>query len=106
MVSGPSSACSSPAFNGFDSAMGNQKKYDDISKVSEESHPSSDQPDTDSDQECTDSSAVTDSRGNHNSRPACDFCSLNFKSESELNVHCQSEAHQIVVMSDSGREWE
>lgn len=70
----------------------------------EVSHPSSDQCDTDSDREVTHCSTYIN--GIYNSKPLCDYCSLTFKSESELSVHCQSEAHQIVVMSDSGREWE
>lgn len=41
---------------------------------------------------------------NH-SQAICDYCALTFGSESDLNVHCQTEAHQIVVMSDGGRDW-
>ncbi|XP_026274048.1 probable helicase with zinc finger domain [Frankliniella occidentalis] len=35
----------------------------------------------------------------------CDYCAIPFESEHDLQVHCQTEAHQIVVMSDGEREW-
>ncbi|KAK3911193.1 putative helicase with zinc finger domain [Frankliniella fusca] len=35
----------------------------------------------------------------------CDYCAISFANEHDLDVHCQTEAHQIVVMSDGEREW-
>lgn len=32
----------------------------------------------------------------------CTYCALTFDTRSELTVHCQSESHQIVIMSDEG----
>ncbi|XP_015917360.2 probable helicase with zinc finger domain isoform X2 [Parasteatoda tepidariorum] len=35
----------------------------------------------------------------------CDYCSVIFNTEAELIAHCNSEAHQLTIMSDEGREW-
>lgn len=34
----------------------------------------------------------------------CTYCAITFETRSELTVHCQSESHQIVIMSDEGKE--
>lgn len=45
-------------------------------------------------------------RGEKESRPlSCIYCGLSFVSRSELKSHCQTEAHQTVIMSDEGRDW-
>ncbi|XP_014248250.1 probable helicase with zinc finger domain isoform X2 [Cimex lectularius] len=36
---------------------------------------------------------------------ACIYCGLSFSTRSELKAHCQTEAHQTVIMSDEGRDW-
>ncbi|XP_022187469.2 probable helicase with zinc finger domain [Nilaparvata lugens] len=38
-------------------------------------------------------------------RYSCTYCCLTFVDRSELRSHCQSEAHQTVIMSDEGRDW-
>ncbi|GFX75481.1 probable helicase with zinc finger domain [Trichonephila clavipes] len=35
----------------------------------------------------------------------CSYCSIMVSSEAELVKHCNSETHQLVIMSDEGREW-
>lgn len=35
----------------------------------------------------------------------CTYCSVIVGSESELRAHCNSESHQLTIMSDEGREW-
>jgi hypothetical protein len=37
--------------------------------------------------------------------PVCSYCCLSFSDRSELRVHCQSESHQTIIMSDEGRDW-
>ncbi|KAF5286682.1 hypothetical protein FQA39_LY16165 [Lamprigera yunnana] len=37
--------------------------------------------------------------------PSCAYCNVTCRDKSELNVHCQSQSHQTVIMSDEGREW-
>lgn len=32
----------------------------------------------------------------------CTYCAISFATRAELTVHCQSESHQIVIMSDEG----
>lgn len=32
----------------------------------------------------------------------CTYCALTFDTRGELTIHCQSESHQIVIMSDEG----
>ncbi|XP_022919640.1 probable helicase with zinc finger domain [Onthophagus taurus] len=38
-------------------------------------------------------------------RPRCIYCNSTFNDQIELRLHCQSEAHQMAVMSDEGRDW-
>ncbi|RZF36020.1 hypothetical protein LSTR_LSTR005836 [Laodelphax striatellus] len=38
-------------------------------------------------------------------RYTCTYCCLTFVDRNELRSHCQSEAHQTVIMSDEGRDW-
>lgn len=33
----------------------------------------------------------------------CSYCSISFADRAELRTHCQSEAHQTVIMSDEGQ---
>jgi hypothetical protein len=35
----------------------------------------------------------------------CSYCCLAFSGRSELRVHCQSQSHQTIIMSDEGRDW-
>ncbi|CAL1275056.1 unnamed protein product [Larinioides sclopetarius] len=35
----------------------------------------------------------------------CSYCSVMVSSETELIEHCNSETHQLIIMSDEGREW-
>ncbi|XP_075164275.1 helicase with zinc finger isoform X2 [Haematobia irritans] len=35
----------------------------------------------------------------------CSYCAITFNSRNELRQHCQTEAHQNVIMSDEGRDW-
>lgn len=35
----------------------------------------------------------------------CSYCAITFGTRSELRQHCQTEAHQNVIMSDEGRDW-
>ncbi|XP_005175912.1 probable helicase with zinc finger domain isoform X1 [Musca domestica] len=35
----------------------------------------------------------------------CSYCAITFSSRNELRQHCQTEAHQNVIMSDEGRDW-
>ncbi|SPP76042.1 probable helicase with zinc finger domain isoform X1 [Drosophila guanche] len=35
----------------------------------------------------------------------CSYCAINFLTRNELRQHCQTEAHQKVIMSDEGRDW-
>lgn len=35
----------------------------------------------------------------------CTYCNITFKEKMELRAHCQTEAHQRVIMSDEGRDW-
>lgn len=35
----------------------------------------------------------------------CTYCSLSFVDKIQLRGHCQTEAHQRVIMSDEGRDW-
>ncbi|KFM82919.1 putative helicase with zinc finger, partial [Stegodyphus mimosarum] len=35
----------------------------------------------------------------------CTYCSVIVGSEAELRAHCNSEGHQLTIMSDEGREW-
>lgn len=35
----------------------------------------------------------------------CSYCAITFASRNELRQHCQTEAHQNVIMSDEGRDW-
>lgn len=35
----------------------------------------------------------------------CSYCSVIVGSESELRAHCNSESHQLTIMSDEGRDW-
>ena len=35
----------------------------------------------------------------------CTFCDLRFKSEDELQAHCRTQEHQIMIMSDVDQEW-
>ncbi|KAG8184133.1 hypothetical protein JTE90_008914 [Oedothorax gibbosus] len=35
----------------------------------------------------------------------CSFCSLFLGTEAELVEHCNSETHQLIIMSDEGRDW-
>lgn len=35
----------------------------------------------------------------------CTYCAITFENRGELTVHCQSESHQIVIMSDEGIEY-
>nr|CAD7260482.1 unnamed protein product [Timema shepardi] len=39
------------------------------------------------------------------SLPVCSYCCLTFSERAELRAHCQSQAHQTVIMSDEGRDW-
>lgn len=32
----------------------------------------------------------------------CTYCALTFRTRSDLRQHCQTEAHQTVIMSDEG----
>ena len=36
----------------------------------------------------------------------CSYCSLNFSSQDDLQLHCRSQEHQTTIMSDAGREWQ
>uniref|UniRef100_A0A1B6CI26 C3H1-type domain-containing protein n=1 Tax=Clastoptera arizonana TaxID=38151 RepID=A0A1B6CI26_9HEMI len=35
----------------------------------------------------------------------CTYCCLIFPDRNDLRAHCQTEAHQTVIMSDEGRDW-
>ncbi|GIY93823.1 putative helicase with zinc finger [Caerostris extrusa] len=35
----------------------------------------------------------------------CRYCSVMVSTEAELEEHCNSETHQLIIMSDEGREW-
>lgn len=35
----------------------------------------------------------------------CTYCSISFRDRIELRAHCQTEAHQTMIMSDEGRDW-
>jgi len=39
------------------------------------------------------------------SQPSCSYCALSFNNQLELHAHCQTESHQMVIMSDEGRDW-
>ncbi|KAJ1529194.1 hypothetical protein ONE63_005999 [Megalurothrips usitatus] len=39
------------------------------------------------------------------SEAMCNYCAMTFENQLGLKLHCQTEAHQIVVMSDGGRNW-
>ena len=58
-----------------------------------------------SNQEDKPSSQPVSGNCTNNSQAICDYCTLTFESDSALHVHCQTEAHQIVVMSDGGGDW-
>uniref|UniRef100_A0A1B0BWL6 C3H1-type domain-containing protein n=1 Tax=Glossina palpalis gambiensis TaxID=67801 RepID=A0A1B0BWL6_9MUSC len=49
-------------------------------------------------------SASEDSIENSNST-TCSYCAITFNTRIELRQHCQTEAHQNVIMSDEGRDW-
>lgn len=34
---------------------------------------------------------------------SCSYCSLNFESIAELRLHCQTDNHQKIIMSDEGK---
>lgn len=36
---------------------------------------------------------------------ACTYCSITFVDKMHLRGHCQTEAHQRMIMSDEGRDW-
>ncbi|KAF5278870.1 hypothetical protein FQR65_LT03559 [Abscondita terminalis] len=37
--------------------------------------------------------------------PSCAYCNVTCRDKSELKIHCQSESHQTIIMSDEGRDW-
>ncbi|XP_063697246.1 probable helicase with zinc finger domain [Culicoides brevitarsis] len=36
---------------------------------------------------------------------SCTYCGISFSDKTELRLHCQTQEHQNVLMSDEGREW-
>lgn len=47
---------------------------------------------------------VSNINGEINELPmTCTFCAISFKDRTELRTHCQTEAHQNVIMSDEGK---
>ncbi|XP_056643763.1 probable helicase with zinc finger domain [Diorhabda sublineata] len=36
---------------------------------------------------------------------SCVYCNVTFSDKCELRAHCQTEAHEMTVMSDDGRDW-
>lgn len=49
--------------------------------------------------------AATDDTGDHANSTTCSYCAITFATRNELRQHCQTEAHQNVIMSDEGRDW-
>ncbi|XP_023294599.2 probable helicase with zinc finger domain [Lucilia cuprina] len=43
--------------------------------------------------------------GENGNSTTCSYCAITFNSRNELRQHCQTEAHQNVIMSDEGRDW-
>lgn len=46
-----------------------------------------------------------ESIGENANSTTCSYCAITFGSRNELRQHCQTEAHQNVIMSDEGRDW-
>nr|CAI5864892.1 unnamed protein product [Callosobruchus analis] len=36
---------------------------------------------------------------------SCIYCNVSFVDKSELRAHCQTETHEMMIMSDDGRDW-
>lgn len=46
------------------------------------------------------------SDGNDKNRKiiTCTYCSMSFRTRADLRLHCQTEAHQTIIMSDEGKK--
>ncbi|XP_048525324.1 probable helicase with zinc finger domain [Dendroctonus ponderosae] len=36
---------------------------------------------------------------------SCIYCNVSFKDKTELRAHCQTEIHEMMIMSDEGHDW-
>lgn len=51
--------------------------------------------------------SINSDEGNDKNRAgkhvSCTYCALTFRTRADLRLHCQTETHQTVIMSDEGK---
>lgn len=70
-----------------------------LDKSQDKDRTSGQQPQPDGDQKAAKKRTKTKDQENFR----CTYCAISYETRGELTAHCQSESHQIVIMSDEGK---